>query len=188
MIKGIACFKYIVLCIVFQKIAVLQLAGKYQQKYKREFRPESFGFKTPNELLKTIRQLDLVHDEMLALWFLTFNPNAPPEVEEVMEVEQEEVAEAPKNGDANNSDQENHAEGVAGNEGGAEGNGNAAGIIVLEETEDVEMKAPSNPVTKDRPKLPDLPAPTPSISSMASSTVSNCSKFHTILKGILLTI
>lgn len=118
---------------------------------------------------------------MLALWFMTFNPDAPPEEEEVMEVE-EAVGAAANNGEqGNSSDQENnHVEDLEQNATAGNG-GNADGaIIVLEETEDVEMKAPDVPTgSKERQKLPDLPnlpPPSPSISSVASSTASGATR------------
>lgn len=53
--------------------------------------------------------------------------------------------------------------------------GDGGGIVVLEETEDVEMKAPELPMSKgkDAPKVPNIPAPSPSVSSTASSNVIN---------------
>lgn len=147
---------------------MLQLPGKYQQKYKKELRPEAFGFKTPNDLLKTIKQLDLHHDEMLALWFLTYNKDyVEPIEEEVMEVQEVE-------GDAAGAENQAEKENNGAAEPGQKQTGNGeSGIIVLEESEDIEMKAPElPPPAMERPKLPDLPAPSMSVSSMASSTVS----------------
>ncbi|CAL8102864.1 unnamed protein product [Orchesella dallaii] len=159
-----------------KKIAVLQLAGKYQNKYKKELRPESYGFKTHNEMLKTIIQLTLHHDEMLALWFLTYNPNAVV-VEE--EPEPEVVTSAPMDVEGGNGEVEhqeanenNHTE--TNNTRNSEEN--AANIIVLEDTEDVEMKAPEPPVIKEKPKLPNLPPPSPSVSSVASSNASGTTR------------
>lgn len=46
-------------------------------------------------------------------------------------------------------------------------------IVVLEDSEDVDMKAPDlpGPKERDRSNLPNIPAPAASVSSVASSSV-----------------
>ncbi|ODN03599.1 Cap-specific mRNA (nucleoside-2'-O-)-methyltransferase 1 [Orchesella cincta] len=157
-----------------KKIAVLQLGGKYQNKYKKELRPETYGFKNNNDLLKTIKQVVLHHDEMLALWFLTYNPTAV--VEQVEEVQMDDTPMEIEGGNGEvvepeEIDENNHSN----NEQNAEQNAAAgANIVVLEDTEEAEMKAPDAPAA--RPRLPNLPPPSPSVSSVASSNASGTTR------------